>query len=322
MYKCTNHEANRSKKQHFSSFFNALRRCIKLIEKCKLHLTTRFPAALEPLVVCDFLYQVYRSVLISGKKKRLSGSSVGNTQSSPTDNSQKQGSGDSSPVPMCSTSTLPASQPGSIPSTPTLAPSTSSSLPPSQEQDKEEGVVGEEERGDLIHFYNRVYIKQMRHFALRYSPSSPSAGVQSPPLCPYPSLRTSSPRRVLLSHNHSIYISPHKTTGSPPTPSTTARDKIFYYICSSPSNRLAEINSMIRTGETPSKKRSMQLEEEPSPKRVCPDNQTALLRRLQDVANDLELLYTSFYALICYVCVKSVRYLCYFFNLRYVSKQL
>uniref|UniRef100_A0A8C8H7R4 Retinoblastoma-like protein 2 n=1 Tax=Oncorhynchus tshawytscha TaxID=74940 RepID=A0A8C8H7R4_ONCTS len=192
------------------------------------------------------------------------------------------GSGDSSPVPMCSTSTLPASQPGSIPSTPTLAPSTSSSLPPSQEQDKEGGVVGEEERGDLIHFYNRVYIKQMRHFALRYSPSSPS----SPPLCPYPSLRTSSPRRVLLSHNHSIYISPHKTTGSPPTPSTTARDKIFYYICSSPSNRLAEINSMIRTGETPTKKRSMQLEEEPSPKRVCPDNQTALLRRLQDVAND------------------------------------
>uniref|UniRef100_A0A8C8M3I4 Retinoblastoma-like 2 (p130) n=1 Tax=Oncorhynchus tshawytscha TaxID=74940 RepID=A0A8C8M3I4_ONCTS len=178
------------------------------------------------------------------------------------------GSGDSSPVPMCSTSTLPASQPGSIPSTPTL----------------EGGVVGEEERGDLIHFYNRVYIKQMRHFALRYSPSSPSAG--SPPLCPYPSLRTSSPRRVLLSHNHSIYISPHKTTGSPPTPSTTARDKIFYYICSSPSNRLAEINSMIRTGETPTKKRSMQLEEEPSPKRVCPDNQTALLRRLQDVAND------------------------------------
>uniref|UniRef100_A0A673WCZ1 Retinoblastoma-like protein 2 n=1 Tax=Salmo trutta TaxID=8032 RepID=A0A673WCZ1_SALTR len=177
-----------------------------------------------------------------------------------------QWSGDSSPVPMCSTSTLPAPQTGSIPST------------------LDGGVVGEEERGDLIHFYNRVYIKQMRHFALRYSPSSPSAG--SPPLCPYPSLRTSSPRRVLLSHNHSIYISPHKTTGSPPTPSTTARDKIFYYICSSPSNRLAEINSMIRTGETPTKKRSMQLEEEPSPKRVCPNNQTALLRRLQDVAND------------------------------------
>ncbi|XP_024235791.1 retinoblastoma-like protein 2 isoform X1 [Oncorhynchus tshawytscha] len=233
---------------------------------------------------------VYRSVLISGRKRRHSGSSERNGQSSPTETSH-EGSGDSSPVPMRSTSTLPTPQPGSTPSTPTLAPSTflstSSSLPPSQQQDDEGGVVvggRVEERGDLIHFYNRVYIKQMRHFALRYSPSSSSAGLESPPLCLYPSLRTSSPRRVLLSHNHSIYISPHKASDSPPT--ATAQDKIFYYICSGPANRLAEINSMIRTGETPTKKRSMQLEEEPSPKRLCPDNQTALFRRLQDVAND------------------------------------
>ncbi|CDQ65332.1 unnamed protein product [Oncorhynchus mykiss] len=231
---------------------------------------------------------VYRSVLISGRKRRHSGSSERNGQSSPTETSH-EGSGDSSPVPMRSTSTLPTPQPGSTPSTPTLAPSTflstSSSLPPSQQQDDEGGVVvGEEERGDLIHFYNRVYIKQMLHFALRYSPSSSSAGLESPPLCLYPSLRTSSPRRVLLSHNHSIYISPHKASDSPPT--ATAQDKIDYYICSGPANRLAEINSMIRTGETPTKKHSMQLEEEPSPKRLCPDNQTALFRRLQDVAND------------------------------------
>lgn len=43
---------------------------------------------------------------------------------------------------------------------------------------------------------------------------------------------------------------------------------------------------MIRTGETPTRKRSMPLEEETSPKRVCPDNHSALMRRLQDVAND------------------------------------
>uniref|UniRef100_A0A4W5NAD9 RB transcriptional corepressor like 2 n=1 Tax=Hucho hucho TaxID=62062 RepID=A0A4W5NAD9_9TELE len=203
---------------------------------------------------------VYRSVLISGRKRRHSGSSEGNEQSSPTDTR----SGDSSPVPMRSTSTLPIPQPGSTPPTPTLG--------------------GEEEQGDIIQFYNRVYIKQMHHFARRYSPSSSSAGLESPPLCLYPSLRISSPRRVLLSHNHSIYISPHKASGSPPT--ATAQDKIFYYICCSPANRLAEINSMIRTGETPTKKRSMQLEEEPSPKRLCPDNQTALFPRIQDVAND------------------------------------
>uniref|UniRef100_A0A3B4XRW9 Retinoblastoma-like protein 2 n=1 Tax=Seriola lalandi dorsalis TaxID=1841481 RepID=A0A3B4XRW9_SERLL len=174
--------------------------------------------------------------------------------------------GDNSPVPIRSSSTLPAPQPGSAPSTPNKNPSSSSSA--------------EEERGDLIHFYNNVYIKQMRLFALRYSPSSPS----SPSLCPYPTLRIGSPRRMLLSSKHSIYISPHKT-GSAPSP-TTPRDKIYYYICSSPPNRLQEINSMIRTGETPTRKRSMPLEDETSPKRVCPDNHSALLRRLQDVAND------------------------------------
>lgn len=51
--------------------------------------------------------------------------------------------------------------------------------------------------------------------------------------------------------------------------------------------RLQEINSMIRTGESPgSRKRSMALEDEVSAKRVCADNHSALLRRLQDVAND------------------------------------
>ncbi|XP_030646026.1 retinoblastoma-like protein 2 [Chanos chanos] len=210
---------------------------------------------------------VYRSVLISGRKRRHSGNSENNQrQSSPSDGGQDQASGDSSPVSMRSSSTLPIPQPSSAPSTPTRAPG----APAEQE---------EEERGDLIRFYNHVYIKQIKPFALRYSPHS----AESPPLCPYPSLRIGSPRRVLLSHNHSIYISPHKSTSV-----LTPRDKIFYYISSSPSNRLREINSMIKTGETPTKKRSMTLEEEqPSPaKRMCQENQTALLRRLQDVAND------------------------------------
>ncbi|RXN03062.1 retinoblastoma 2 isoform X1 [Labeo rohita] len=213
---------------------------------------------------------VYRSVLISGRKRRHSGNSENtHRQCSPTEGGQEQASGESSPVSMRSSSTLPIPQPSSAPSTPTRAPGGP------QEQ--------EEERGDLIRFYNHVYIKQIKPFALRYSSNSPKNGAEAPPLCPYPSLRIGSPRRVLLSHNHSIYISPHKT-GSPISP----RDKIFYYVSSSPSNRLREINSMIRTGETPTKKRSIALEEEQqSPaKRLCQENQTALLRRLQDVAND------------------------------------
>ncbi|XP_076863707.1 retinoblastoma-like protein 2 isoform X2 [Brachyhypopomus gauderio] len=215
---------------------------------------------------------VYRSVLISGRKRHPSGNSenVNKQQTSPCEGD----SGGSSPMAVRSSSTLPQPRPSSAPSTPTCAPGAT----PGQEEEEEE-----EERGDLIRFYNHVYIKQIKQFALRYSSSSTKAGTETPPLCPYPSLRIGSPRRVLLSHNHSIYISPHKS-GSPVTP----RDKIFYFISSSPSNRLREINSMIRTGETPTKKRTIALEEEQqSPaKRLCQENQTALLRRLQDVAND------------------------------------
>ncbi|KAL0154532.1 hypothetical protein M9458_048795, partial [Cirrhinus mrigala] len=57
-------------------------------------------------------------------------------------------SGESSPVSMRSSSTLPIPQPSSAPSTPTRAPGGP------QEQ--------EEERGDLIRFYNHVYIKQIK----------------------------------------------------------------------------------------------------------------------------------------------------------------
>lgn len=72
-------------------------------------------------------------------------------------------SGESSPVSMRSSSTLPIPQPSSAPSTPTRAPGGP------QEQ--------EEERGDLIRFYNHVYIKQIKPFALRYSSNSPKNGV-------------------------------------------------------------------------------------------------------------------------------------------------
>lgn len=75
-------------------------------------------------------------------------------------------SGNSSPVSMRSSSTLPVPQPSSASSTPTRTPGTW----PEQEE--------EEERGDLIGFYNQVYIKKIRQFALRYSSSSPKTGVR------------------------------------------------------------------------------------------------------------------------------------------------
>uniref|UniRef100_A0A8C3LEK5 RB transcriptional corepressor like 2 n=1 Tax=Chrysolophus pictus TaxID=9089 RepID=A0A8C3LEK5_CHRPC len=210
---------------------------------------------------------VYRSVLIKGRRRRRqSGSSDSSSQqNSPTERSKERTSRDSSPV-MRSSSTLPVPHPSSAPPTPTRLTGANSD-------------TEEEERGDLIQFYNSIYIEQIKEFALKYT----SNGTDSPPLSPYPFVRISSPRRVQLSQNHPVYISPHKNVSA-----LSHREKIFYYFSSSPSKRLKEINSMIRTGETPTKKRGILLEDdsEAPAKRICQENHTALLRRLQDVAND------------------------------------
>ncbi|NWY71449.1 RBL2 protein, partial [Erithacus rubecula] len=213
---------------------------------------------------------VYRSVLIKGRRRRHSASSDSSSQqNSPTDRSKdrnkERSSRDSSPV-MRSSSTLPVPQPSSAPPTPTRLSGPNSD-------------TEEEERGDLIQFYNNVYIEQIKDFALKYT----SNATNSPPLSPYPFVRQGSPRRVQLSQHHPLYISPHRNE-----PALSPQEKIFYYFSSSPSKRLKEINSMVRTGETPTKKRGILLEEgsEAPAKRICQENHTALLRRLQDVAND------------------------------------
>ncbi|PKU28209.1 retinoblastoma-like protein 2 isoform x2 [Limosa lapponica baueri] len=122
---------------------------------------------------------------------------------------------DSSPV-MRSSSTLPVPHPGSAPPTPTRLTGANSD-------------TEEEERGDLIQFYNNIYIEQIKEFALKYT----SNAMDSPPLSPYPFVRIGSPRRVQLSQNHPVYISPHKNEAT-----LSPREKIFYYFSSSPSKLL------------------------------------------------------------------------------------
>lgn len=72
---------------------------------------------------------------------------------------------DSSPV-MRSSSTLPVPQPSSAPPTPTRLTGANSD-------------IEEEERGDLIQFYNNVYTDRIRDFALKYSPSNGVSSLSS-----------------------------------------------------------------------------------------------------------------------------------------------
>ncbi|MEE6506620.1 hypothetical protein FKM82_007763 [Ascaphus truei] len=86
------------------------------------------------------------------------------------------------------------------------------------------------ERGDLITFYNHVFVERVKSFALKYAVSAHEHLVEAPPLSPFPSIKQQavSPRRV--SQQHSIYVSPHKNNSS-----LTPRSALSYRFNGSPS---------------------------------------------------------------------------------------
>ncbi|CAL1609517.1 unnamed protein product [Knipowitschia caucasica] len=156
-------------------------------------------------------------------------------------------------------------------------------------QGSEADQSGEEERGDLIQFYNSVFVLKMKSFALRYA--SHDSKADAPPQSPFPSVRAQplSPRRI--SQRHSLYVSPHKNS-----PSCLSPNSYTYRINSSPSKELSDINRMIRQGCV-SRKRAFNIDGDvtmsstcnsPS-KRACPENGSSpdvLLKRLQDVVSE------------------------------------
>ncbi|XP_053279547.1 retinoblastoma-like protein 2 [Pleuronectes platessa] len=144
-----------------------------------------------------------------------------------------------------------------------------------------------ERRGNLIDFYNQVYTTSMQHFAEQFAPTS---GGDTPPLSPYPHPWKASPRRHQVLSNPSIYISPY----NPEIPSARTTG-LCYYFNASPPQCLREINNMIKTGRSPTRRRyPAKLEEEeeeeegdqsPLAKRLRLDGQSAWQRRLRSVVN-------------------------------------
>ncbi|XP_018779360.1 retinoblastoma-like protein 1 isoform X3 [Serinus canaria] len=140
-----------------------------------------------------------------------------------------------------------------------------------------------EERGDLIKFYNAVYVGRVKSFALKYDITNQDHVVEAPPLSPFPSIRQQavSPRRI--SQQHAVYVSPHKNSAC-----LTPRTALLYKFNGSPSKSLKDINNMIKQGEHRSKKRAIAIDsdtESPS-KRLCQENDDVLLKRLQDVVSE------------------------------------
>ncbi|XP_047435777.1 retinoblastoma-like protein 2 isoform X2 [Mugil cephalus] len=144
----------------------------------------------------------------------------------------------------------------------------------------------QERRGNLIYFYNQVYTTKMQHFAKQFA----STSVGDTPLSPYPRQQKASPHRRRLSSSLPIYVSSYNTEmAAPHTPT------LCYYFNSSQSERLREINNMIKTGQSPSCQSYAASEDEkeeeeggdgPSAKRLRLDGQSAWQRRLRNVANE------------------------------------
>ncbi|NXR47039.1 RBL1 protein, partial [Hippolais icterina] len=140
-----------------------------------------------------------------------------------------------------------------------------------------------EERGDLIKFYNAVYIGRVKSFALKYDITKQDHVMEAPLLSPFPSIRQQpvSPRRI--SQQHSVYVSPHKNSAC-----LTPRTALLYKFNGSPSKSLKDINNMIKQGEHRSKKRAITIDSdtESPTKRLCQENDDVLLKRLQDVVSE------------------------------------
>ncbi|XP_069740649.1 retinoblastoma-like protein 1 isoform X2 [Narcine bancroftii] len=141
----------------------------------------------------------------------------------------------------------------------------------------------EEERGDLIKFYNTIYVNRIKEFALKYSNIKLECGMEAPPLSPFPNVKPHpvSPRRI--SQQHAVYISPRKNSTA-----LTPRTAMMYRFNRSPSKNLRDINCMIKQGERLSRKRAFTMESdcEPPTKYLCQENDDILLKRLQDVVSE------------------------------------
>jgi retinoblastoma-like protein 1 len=108
-------------------------------------------------------------------------------------------------------------------------------------------IVDGEERGDLIKFYNNVFMHRLQEFGLKFKRSRQA---EAPPLSPLPKLRFApqSPCRK-VSENHSVYIRPLKQTPNDVVsfnPSSPHKP-LSYSFSRSPAKDLKAINELMRT---------------------------------------------------------------------------
>lgn len=146
---------------------------------------------------------------------------------------------------------IPDSPSGDLPRISSRARSTSTSLPqspgeaepvlPSERRlsSSSSSTMKEGERGDIINFYNKVYISYIKEFALKFQQNG--VDDKSLQLSPMPVYRKPPPSPRQLSKHQNIFVSPHKLAVSP----LASSRKYEYTLQKSPRKDLHVINNAL-----------------------------------------------------------------------------
>ncbi|RZF44698.1 hypothetical protein LSTR_LSTR000650 [Laodelphax striatellus] len=114
-----------------------------------------------------------------------------------------------------------------------------------QKEDENNESTQKETRGDLIKFYNTVYVRSVQPFVLRFNQKGRTEELTLSPLLVGKSTPMSPRRRV--SDKHSVYIRPLATTESmSAVPSPSPIRSLSYCFSRSPAKDLRAINTMIQ----------------------------------------------------------------------------
>ncbi|KAL5467023.1 hypothetical protein EMCRGX_G031190 [Ephydatia muelleri] len=82
-------------------------------------------------------------------------------------------------------------------------------------------------RGDIIMFYNKVFIGLVKDYVLRFTPNEPDQAICAPTLSPLPIIRKTSPSPRKLAKHLNIFISPYKAGIEMPSASFAAKPYII-----------------------------------------------------------------------------------------------
>ncbi|XP_059476247.1 retinoblastoma-like protein 1 isoform X2 [Neocloeon triangulifer] len=146
---------------------------------------------------------------------------------------------------------------------------------------------GSEERGDLIIFYNNVYVQHMRNFSVKFSDSANPDSLLLSPL-PTPKIAPMSPKVQI--NGNKIYISTLDRSSLVDSP-IKAPGTLQYLFSRSPNDTLRQINKLVSSPVPMLGKRTINLDDTETTEEANTDvspakKPTAVVRKIQHILDE------------------------------------